>query len=112
MSGNFLRLPGTAPSPSRRSEANRTHTETLTADSDARAAKRREDLEELRSDLKSPEQRIRAWERVHELTLPLSPNHPILDVIAVKTRLTIEQVQDVQRAEAARRAARSPLPKL
>jgi hypothetical protein len=109
MSGNFLRSPGAAPPASRRSEVNRTHMETLAADADARAAKRREDLEELRSDLSSPEQRIRAWERVHELTLPLNPNHPILDVIAVKTRLTMEQVQDVQRAVAARRAVRPPL---
>jgi 7-keto-8-aminopelargonate synthetase-like enzyme len=111
MSGNFLRSPGAAPPAIRRSEVNRTHMEPLAADADARAAKRREDLEELRSDLSSPEQRIRAWERVHELTLPLNPNHPILDVIAVKTRLTMEQVQDVQRAEAARRAVRPPLSK-
>jgi hypothetical protein len=85
--------------------------ETLAADAEARAAKRREDLAELRSDLNTPEQRIRAWERVHGLTLPLNPNHPILDVIAVKTRLTMEQVQDVQRAEAARRAGRLALMK-
>ncbi|MBV9723791.1 MAG: hypothetical protein JO299_01335 [Gammaproteobacteria bacterium] len=85
--------------------------DTLAADAEARAEKRREDLAELRSDLNTPEQRIRAWERVHELTLPLNPNHPILDVIAVKTRLTIEQVQDVQRAEAARRAGGLPLMK-
>ncbi len=110
MSGNFLRPPG-APPPSRRSEVSPTYMDTLAADAEARAAKRREDLEQLRSDLNSPEQRIRAWERVHGLTLPLTPNHPILDVIAVKTRLTMEQVQDVQRAEAARRALRSPLPK-
>jgi hypothetical protein len=90
-----------------RSDPIRTHAEMLAVEADAKAARRLVDLEELRSDLKSPEERIRAWERVHGLTLPLNPNHPILDAIAVKTRLTLEQVQAVQREEAARRAARS-----
>jgi hypothetical protein len=83
----------------------RTHAEMLAAEAAERAAKRRVELEELRSDLKSPEQRIRAWERVHELRMPLNPNHPILDVIAIDTRLALEQVRAVQK-EAAIRAGR------
>jgi hypothetical protein len=95
--------------PSVRADLTRTHAEMLAAQASARAAERRADLQELRSALKSPEERVHAWERVHGLTLPRDPNHPILDVVAVKTRLTIEQVQLVQRNDAARRAAR-PLP--
>jgi hypothetical protein len=79
----------------------------LAAEANARAAKRRVDLEELSSDLKTPEERIRAWERVHGLALPFDPKHPILDVIAVRTRLTTQQVQAVQQSDAARRAART-----
>ena len=111
MSTNYLNDPGARPRPGRHLEVIRTHVEMLTAEAHARAAKRRTELEELRSDLNSPEQRIRAWERVHELTLPLDPNHPILDVIAIKTRLTMEQVKAVQRADAERRAARLSSPK-
>jgi hypothetical protein len=94
--------------PNLQSDLIRTHVETLAAEADAKAAERRVELEELRSDLKSPEQRVRAWERVHGLTLPLDPNHPIVDVIAIKTRLTLEQVRAVQKDDAARRAARTP----
>lgn len=79
----------------------------LAVEADAKAARRVADLEELRSDQKSPEERIRAWERVHGLALPLDPNHPILDAIAIKTRLTLQQVQAVQQEHAARRAART-----
>ena len=89
------------------SELIRTHAEMLAAEADAKAARRLVDMEELRSDLKSPEERVRAWERVHGLTLPLNPNHPILDAIAVKTRLTLQQVQAVQQEEAARRHSRT-----
>ncbi|MGH8219144.1 MAG: hypothetical protein ACREUT_11370 [Steroidobacteraceae bacterium] len=84
-----------------------THAEMLAAEAADKAARRRIELEELRSDLKSPEQRVLEWERVHQLRLPLKPNHPILDVIAVDTRLTLEQVQAVQK-QAAMRAARPP----
>jgi hypothetical protein len=109
MSSNFLKPPDAPARTSRRSEVNRTQAETPAADASTRADKRREELEALRSEVNSAEQRVRAWERVHELTLPLDPNHPILGVIASKTRLTMEQVQDVQRAEAARRAVRLSL---
>ena len=82
----------------------RTHVEMLAAEADARAAKRRLELQELRSELIPAEERVRAWERLHGLTLPLDPQHPILDVIAIKTRLPIAAVRAVQRSEAARRA--------
>ncbi|MBV9344247.1 MAG: hypothetical protein JO341_06605 [Gammaproteobacteria bacterium] len=71
-----------------------------------RAEKRRLDLAEQRSDLNPPEVRIRTWERIHALRLPSDPAHPILDVIAVSTRLTLEDVRAEQRTRAARAAGK------
>lgn len=72
---------------------------------DDRAKKRRLELAEQRSDLNPPEVRIRLWEKVHELRLPSDPMHPILDVIAVSTRLRLVEVQEVQRMRAVQRRA-------
>lgn len=52
---------------------------------------------EQSSELNTPEMRIRAWERLHRLTLPLGSGHAVLDVIAKATRLTLEQVREEQR---------------
>ncbi len=67
----------------------------------------REQLEELEraqrerieqsSELNTPEMRIRAWERLHRLTLPRGSAHAVLDVVAKATRLTLEQVREEQR---------------
>jgi len=69
-----------------------------------RAEKRRLELAEQCSDLNPPDVRIRTWERIHELRMPSDPAHPILDVIAVSTRLTLEEVRQEQRTRAARAA--------
>jgi hypothetical protein len=69
-----------------------------------RAEKRRLELAEQRSDLNPPELRIRTWERLHGLRLPADPEHPIVDVIAVSTRLTIDEVRHEQQMRAARGA--------
>jgi hypothetical protein len=73
-----------------------------------RAEKKRRDLAEQRSEANPPDVRIRTWERLHCLRLPSDPAHPILDVIAVSTRLTLAQVRDEQCARAARTAERVP----
>ena len=67
----------------------------------------REQIEELEraqrerieqsSELNTPEVRIRAWERLHRLTLPRGSAHAVLDVVAQATRLTLEQVREEQR---------------
>jgi hypothetical protein len=72
-----------------------------------RSEKRRQELAEQRSELNSPEVRIRTWERIHQLRMPSDPAHPILDVIAVSTRLTLEEVREEQRARAARGASQT-----
>jgi hypothetical protein len=90
-----------------RTEPLRTHADILAAEAQEKAHRRRLELEELSSDLNSAERRVRTWEKVHGLSLPRNPNHPILDLIAIKTRLTLQQVLEVQRDDAARRAVRS-----
>jgi hypothetical protein len=65
-----------------------------------RALQKRSQLAAQRSEQNPPDVRIRAWEDVHKLRLPVDSEHPILDVIAVGTRLTLAQVQAEQRARA------------
>lgn len=59
-------------------------------------------------ELNTPAIRIRAWERLHRLTLPRGSAHAVLGVIAAATHLTLEQVQAEQR----RRSEPASLPKL
>ena len=85
----------------------KTPAERLAHEEYERAEKRRLELAEQRSDLNPPDVRIRTWERIHELRMPSDPTHPILDVIAVGTRLTLEEVREEQRLRAARAANRN-----
>ena len=71
-----------------------------------RAEIRLRQLAEQRADENQPDARIRTWEKLHGLRMPSDPAHPILDVIAVSTRLTLAQVRDEQCARAARAAAK------
>ena len=72
-----------------------------------RSEKRRQELAQQRSELNPPEVRIRTWERIHQLRMPSDPAHPILDVIAINTRLTLEEVREEQRMRAARGASQT-----
>ncbi len=65
------------------------------------AARRRADLADQSSQLKSAEERIRIWERVHAIALPKDSAHRLIDVIAASTRLTGAEVRDEQRRRAA-----------
>jgi hypothetical protein len=67
-----------------------------------RVERRRAELADQRSSLNPPDVRIRTWEKVHGLRLPSDPNHPILDVVAIATRLTLDEVLEEQRTRAAR----------
>jgi hypothetical protein len=110
MSSNPLNFFDSPAYSSQQAELLRTHAEMLAAEAEVKAARRRVELEELCSDVMSPEQRIRAWEKVHGLALPRDPNHRILAAIALKTGLTLEEVQAVQRSDAARRMGPSTAP--
>jgi len=72
----------------------------------AEALKRREqERSEQCSPLNSAADRIRIWERRHQLPLPRNPTHVLLADIAAGTGLTLEDVQAEQRLRAESRAA-------
>ncbi len=70
-----------------------------------RAELKRMDLETQCSPLNSADLRIRAWEKLHGLSIPSDPDHPVLVAIAVATQLTLAEVQNEQRLRSARRAS-------
>jgi hypothetical protein len=84
-----------------------TAAERLAHEEHERVEKRRRDLAEQCSSLNPPDVRIRTWEQVHQLRLPADPMHPILDVIAIGTRLTLADVREEQRMRAARAAKKT-----
>jgi hypothetical protein len=86
----------------------KTAAERLAHEEFERAEKRRRDLAEQRSELNPPAVRIRTWERVHQLRLPADPTHPILDVIALSTGLTLVEVRQEQGTRAARAGHQTP----
>lgn len=88
----------------------RTYAERLALEERERAQRRRLELAEQRSDLNPPEVRIRAWEKLHALRLPQDPGHPVLDVVAISTGLTLSQVRAEQSARVARRTAPGRVP--
>jgi hypothetical protein len=69
------------------------------------AERRRFDLAEQSSRLKTAEERIRIWERIHEVTLPRDSAHRLVDIIAANTGLTSADVREEQQRRAALRAA-------
>jgi hypothetical protein len=69
------------------------------------AERRKMDLAEQSSRLKSAEERIRIWERIHEVTLPRDPAHRLVEIIATNTGLTDADVRDEQQRRATQRAA-------
>jgi len=77
--------------------------ETFLRAEEEKAAQRHAQLEAQSSPLLEPHERIRRWEELHGVNLPLFANHRLVRVIAHSTALTIEQV----RAEQQRRAGAS-----
>jgi hypothetical protein len=64
------------------------------------AERRKFDLAEQSSRLKTAEERIRIWERLHEVNLPRDPQHRLIDIIAANTALTAAEVRNEQRRRA------------
>ena len=62
-----------------------------------RTVEREQQLALQKSPFSSAEERVRLWEKLHELALPRSPTHKLLRVIAEQTELAIEQVLEIQR---------------
>jgi hypothetical protein len=74
-----------------------------------RMLERRQQIAQQSSPLRSAEERIRLWEKLHALTLPRSPTHKLLRIIAEQTELSLEQVLEVQRLSFAPRAPQAPV---
>lgn len=80
------------------------HRERLAMEEEKRVEERTRQIGELRSEFNSASARIRAWEKMHGLSLPLSPSHPILDVITSATGVPLTALRAEQEARLARRA--------
>jgi hypothetical protein len=65
-----------------------------------RIAERQQLLSLQSSPHSTPEERVHLWERLHGLTMPRAPTHPLLRVIARATDLSIAQMHDIQRRRA------------
>ena len=76
------------------------HRARVKREAEEREQRRQLQLNELRSNAYSSSERIRAWEKAHGLRLPASPTHPIVQVIAFATALSVSEVQEEQRARA------------
>ena len=57
----------------------------------------RRELAEQSSVLSSPSDRIRVWERRHQIDLPRDPGHRLIKLIAANTGLSAEDVYAEQR---------------
>ena len=65
-----------------------------------RAAVRLRALEAQSSAGNDPQVRITTWERLHALSLPRTPEHTLVKVIATQTHLTVDQVHLEQQRRA------------
>ena len=63
----------------------------------------------LSSPLRSADERIQLWERLHALALPSSPTHKLLSIIAQQTDMVLAQVLEVQQRRFAPVAANAGL---
>lgn len=64
------------------------------------AERRTQALVEQRAPANSPELRVRAWEKLHQVRLPKDPQHAVLLVVAKQTAMPLGEVQEVQRQRA------------
>jgi hypothetical protein len=62
--------------------------------------RRQQQLHEQSSPLNTPSDRIRIWERLHQLELPRNPGHRLIGVIAQNTGLSADDVRAEQRIRA------------
>jgi len=63
--------------------------------------RRQQQLHEQSSPLNTPSDRIRIWERLHQVQLPRNPSHRLIAVIAANTGLTANEVRAEQELRAA-----------
>ena len=81
------------------------HVDESVAEHRTRIAREHEEMQQRRSEALSgqvsvannPAERVRIWEALHGLTLPRTPDHKLVRIIAAATDLQLEQVREVQR---------------
>lgn len=71
--------------------------------------RRQQQLSEQSSPHNTPSDRIRIWERLHQVELPRNPAHRLVAVIAANTGLSAEDVLAEQRSRAKPAAAAPPV---
>jgi hypothetical protein len=71
----------------------------LRAEQERETARRRE-LELQASPGTEPRERIRIWERLHAVSLPVAETHPLVIVIANQTQLRVRDIKEEQRRRA------------
>jgi hypothetical protein len=76
------------------------HRARLERDQFEAAERRGRALVEQCSPQNSPAARVNAWERLHDLRLPIDPKHAILPRVAEQTALDLADVLEVQRLRA------------
>ena len=81
------------------------HRARIAQEESERAERKQRELLEQSSERNTPAERIRIWERIHEVTLPRDPAHRLVDIIAANTGLTDADVRDEQQRRATLRAA-------
>ena len=69
--------------------------------------RRLQEASEQRSPLNTPAFRIGLWEKRHQLALPRSETHALIDVIATATALSRQEVEDEMRHRASARGSSS-----
>lgn len=84
----------------------RDHRARVAIETEERLEKRRVEQSEQSASASTPEARIRAWEKVHGLRLPLDAAHAIVTLVATETRLTVAEVWEEQSARKAARRRR------
>jgi len=78
-----------------------TFADRLRIEQEVRESRRERQRAEQCNTANTPERRIREWEELHALHLPLEPSHPLLFAVANGTRLSIAQIRVEQSARAA-----------
>lgn len=72
------------------------HRARIALEQSERLERRQQELLGQTSELNTPAERIRIWERRHGLTLPRDANHHIIVMVARQTNLALDQVREEQ----------------
>jgi predicted amidophosphoribosyltransferase len=76
-----------------------------------KVSERRNELQQLTSFVRTPAERVEAWERIFQLKLPRSLEHPLIVVIVTSTGLTIDEIDaELRRRRAQQQVSTTPNP--